>query len=565
MKTIGKSALFLLLAALLALSGANPAAAQSISPAGADQTAAWTQLASLTASDGAASDNLGKTVTMSADGLIVAAGAPNKTVGANAYQGAVYVFIKPAGGWANATSAIRLTASDGADSDYFGSAIAISGDGSTIVVGAGSKQVSNVLGPGEVYVFARPAGGWASATETARLTPLAGVNAERFGASVGTSTDGSSIAVGASGKQIGANQYQGQVYVFVKPNSSGWVSGHETAHLTVSGGAAYDFLGRSIAMSGDGKTIVSGADGAGGDVGAAFVFVKPTSGSWVNGTQQARLTGSDGTDSDFMGAAVAISTDGTTVAVGAPDKPVGTSYFFGAAYVFVKPSGAWANATQTARLNTSNLAQYDHLGQSVAVNANGSMVAAGAPRQLTTYSAGQGSAYLFTKPAGNWANSTQSAEVSVSGTAVHDDLGASVATNGTITVSGAPARPVGTNAAQGAVYVFSAGLAAPTTTTLTSNPNYSWLGASVTFTATIHPASGSGTPTGKVVFNVDGVNKPAVTLASGSATYTTSSLTVGPHTVTATYTGDANFAGSVSNALVQRVAKYKTLFPRAIK
>jgi len=60
---------------------------------------------------------------------------------------------------------------------------------------------------------------------------------------------------------------------------------------------------------------------------------------------------------------------------------------------------------------------------------------------------------------------------------------------------------------------------------------------------------------------VDGSNKPAVTLASGHAAYTTSLLTVGPHILTATYSGDSTYAGSVSDPYQQRVSKYKYMIP----
>jgi len=83
-----------------------------------------------------------------------------------------------------------------------------------------------------------------------------------------------------------------------------------------------------------------------------------------------------------------------------------------------------------------------------------------------------------------------------------------------------------------------------TTTTLASNANPQTSGQSVTFTATVEPSSGSATPTGDVVFNIDGANVETVSLSAGAATYTTSSLAVGPHTVLATYQGDSSFQQS---------------------
>ena len=90
------------------------------------------QQAKLTASDGAADDFLGDSVAVS--GNTIVAGAPNAMVNGNADQGAVYVFVHPRGGWANATETAKLTASDGAANDGLGASVGISGD--TVVAGA---------------------------------------------------------------------------------------------------------------------------------------------------------------------------------------------------------------------------------------------------------------------------------------------------------------------------------------------------------------------------------------------------------------------------------------------
>lgn len=84
-----------------------------------------------------------------------------------------------------------------------------------------------------------------------------------------------------------------------------------------------------------------------------------------------------------------------------------------------------------------------------------------------------------------------------------------------------------------------------TTTGVTSSANPSVLGQSVTFTATVSPAWGSGTPTGTVQLKADGTNiGPAVNLASGSASVSTSSLTEGTHVITAVYSGDSSYGAS---------------------
>ncbi|MEU9790873.1 Ig-like domain-containing protein [Streptomyces sparsogenes] len=101
-----------------------------------------------------------------------------------------------------------------------------------------------------------------------------------------------------------------------------------------------------------------------------------------------------------------------------------------------------------------------------------------------------------------------------------------------------------------------------TTTTLTSSPNPSMVGQPVTFTATVTSNTpGSGTPTGTVVFTIDGTPTAPVTLVNGVATYTTSTLSAGPHTVTAAYTSDSpDFTNSATTTpLTQTVNKVNTL------
>jgi hypothetical protein len=92
-----------------------------------------------------------------------------------------------------------------------------------------------------------------------------------------------------------------------------------------------------------------------------------------------------------------------------------------------------------------------------------------------------------------------------------------------------------------------------TTTTLTSSANPSAFGQSVTFTATVTPNSGSETPTGMVTFTEGGATLGITSLSGGQATFTTSALSVGMHTIVATYGGDPNFIGSTSNNLTQTV------------
>lgn len=107
--------------------------------------------ARLVPSDGLAGDSFGRSVAV--DGDTVVAGADGDDVGSNFEQGSAYVFVRPVGGWSRLVQEnAKLDASDGAGNDRFGGSIAVNGD--TMVVGAPGADVA-----GAVYVFVRPAGG----------------------------------------------------------------------------------------------------------------------------------------------------------------------------------------------------------------------------------------------------------------------------------------------------------------------------------------------------------------------------------------------------------------------
>jgi hypothetical protein len=144
------------------------------------------------------------------------AGAPYATVGANILQGAVYVFGEPGRGWAStSTFTAKLTASDGAARDQLGSSVAISVDGRTVVAGALRATVGANPHPGAVYVFGEPDMGWAStSTFTAKLTASDGAFNDDLGWSVAISGNGRTVVAGAVNATVGANSFQGAVYVF---------------------------------------------------------------------------------------------------------------------------------------------------------------------------------------------------------------------------------------------------------------------------------------------------------------------------------------------------------------
>jgi len=98
---------------------------------------------------------------------------------------------------------------------------------------------------------------------------------------------------------------------------------------------------------------------------------------------------------------------------------------------------------------------------------------------------------------------------------------------------------------------------AQSSTNISSSTNPSMFRQTVLFTATVSAAPpGAGTPTGTLQFKDGTTNLGApVAVSSGSATFSTSSLAVGQHSITAVYSGDSNFAGSTGSLPTQTVSR----------
>ena len=250
----------------------------------------------------------------------------------------------------------------GVEGDKFGYAVAVDGD--IAVIGA-YQDDDNGVDSGAVYVFSRVEGVW---TQAAKLTAFDGEAYDNFGISV--AVDGDTVVVGAPGND-GAGADSGAAYVFTR-NDGVWDDG---VKLTASDGAALDYFGYSVAVDGD--TVLVGAyrdddeENDSEDSGSAYIFTKPnSSGGWADwnpmeDTETAKLTASDGADDDWFGVSVAL--DGNTAVIGASgddDKGIDS----GSVYVFVKPSGAWADGNETDKLPASDGEAQDNFGYSVAVD-----------------------------------------------------------------------------------------------------------------------------------------------------------------------------------------------------
>ena len=227
---------------------------------------AWTQRQELTASDGAAGDWFGGSVSLSGNTALIGAWA--KTVDSQAQQGAAYVFTQGSGVWSQQR---ELTASDAAAGDSFGSSVSLTGD--TAAIGAPGKTANQ----GAVYVFVESGSAWSQLQE---LIASDGAAYDGFGYSVSL-IDGA-VVVGALNKAVNWQGFQGAAYVFTgtQPSISGvigagafggfssvapgsWIEiyGSNLASTTLTWAAA-DFTGNCAPISLDGVQVTIGGQQA---------------------------------------------------------------------------------------------------------------------------------------------------------------------------------------------------------------------------------------------------------------------------------------------------------------
>lgn len=385
--------------------------------------ASWAQEVYLKASNTQLGDTFGSAVALSADGLRLAVGAAGEdstAAGIDGDQsdnsalgsGAVYVFARTGTSWAQEA---YVKASNAAAADSFGAgAVSLSADGLRLAVGAGGEDSSATgidgdqgnnaaAGSGAVYVFARSGTSWAQEAYVKASNSAAGDN---FGArGLSLSADGTRFAVGASSEDSAATGIDGDQADNSAPNSGavyvfGWAGTHwaQEAYVKASNTGANDSFGDSaVSMSGDGAwlavggvTEASSATGIDGDQandgavdsGAVYVFSR-TGTTW---RQEVYLKASNTRASAYFGMCVAISVDGTRLAVGAygdtssatginGDQADTTAAYSGAAYVFTRTGTTWA---QEAYVKASNTDVNDTFGFALSLSADGQHLAVGA-------------------------------------------------------------------------------------------------------------------------------------------------------------------------------------------
>ena len=317
--------------------------------------------------DGEASgDNSGSSVSLSSDGKTVAIGAIR--------SGHARIFQWTADESTSASAWTQKGADiDGEASyhDYSGQSVSLSSDGKTVAIGAPYNNGGNGFDRGHVRIFQ-----WteSASTWTQMGADIDGhVSYDHSGWSVSLSSDGRTVAVGAPNDDSSYRRGYVRIFQWTESTSTWTQMGAD-----IDGEASYDESGRSVSLSSDGKTVAIGApynDGNGSSSGHVRIF------QWTQSTSTWTQMGAhiDGEASgDHSGWSVSLSSDGKTVAVGAPAnlEEYGPNSG-GRVRIF-----QWTQSTLTWTQMGADIdkeAYGDESGSSVSLSSDGKTVAIGAP------------------------------------------------------------------------------------------------------------------------------------------------------------------------------------------
>lgn len=302
----------------------------------------------------AAGDYSGTSVALSADGSILAIGAPRNS-GNGSKAGHVRVFKNNGGVWTQLGSDI-----DGETAgDLSGTSVSLSADGSIVAIGAVNNS-ANGTRSGNVRVFKNNAGVWS------KIGNFYGeVSYDAFGQSVSLSSDGSIIAIGAD-QNDGSGQEAGHVKIFQNLANTWTQIGNN-----IEGESAFDRSGRSVSLSSDGAILAIGAQANGGNgyqSGHVRIY-ENIAGIWTQiGTDiDGEAAG------DYSGASVSLNSDGSIVAIGAPLNG-GNGSFSGHVRIYKNESGIWTQI----ETDIDGIGQSDRFGTAVDLSSDGSVVGIGA-------------------------------------------------------------------------------------------------------------------------------------------------------------------------------------------
>ena len=274
----------------------------------------WSQLGSkLTPSGENAPRSFGRSVALSADGGTAAiAGFGDDGTGAT------WIFTRVGSSW---TQTAELIPNDAIGQSSFGVRLALSGDGTTLLVG-GNQDAG---GAGGAWIFTRAGSTWTQQGQ--KLVANDEQGAANFGVRVALAGDGRTALIGGWTDSGGA----GAAWVFTRSGSTWTQQGQE---LTASDEGDAGAFGGGVALSANGDTALIGAEHDNNDIGAAWIFTRANS-TWSQRGSKLTATGEAG--NAFFGKNVALSADGTLALIsGHVDNAEA-----GAAWVFARTGTAW--------------------------------------------------------------------------------------------------------------------------------------------------------------------------------------------------------------------------------
>lgn len=367
---------------------------------------------------------LGWEIAMSTDG---------KTMAVGSLDDKVRVFSRGDAGWT-----LQHTLVSPRQYNNFGTALSISADGDTVVIGASGEKFP-LDNNGAAYVATRTGATW---SELTRLQAGSPQNFDYYGTAVAMSGDGQTLLVGATEARNPANAGTGYVEAYKRTGDT-W-----TREGRIAPSQFGSRFGAAVALSGDGNTALVGSPYEQAEYGKARIYTR-TSGTW---TVKRELD--DGLFLDHFGSAVALSADGKRAIVGAPEENNGTNIDHGAAFVYGLTGDSWALETKLVAIEKE---QYAAFGTSVALDSDGHTAVIGAVKAdafdaVTDSEFNEGAAYVFSKPATEW---KQTIRLVAGDGRFDDNFGAAAAISGDGTEIAIGAFYAGENT--GAAYVYAAG------------------------------------------------------------------------------------------------------------
>ncbi len=344
--------------------------------------ATWTQTVKLVDAAPTAADEFGESVAISGDYAVIgSSGDDDLASGA----GAAHVFRRVAGVW---SFAAKLTASDGASGDAFGSSVAI--DGSSILVGAPLDNNGFTNDEGAAYVFL--ATGPTTFAQQAKIAPTSSLDAgDQFGFAV--AIDGDTLACGAPFDDDGfIDSDAGRVFVYTRAGTT-WT---QRAQLTEAEPDGDRRFGGALALDGDTLVIGSPTDNLPSNFVSVFVRTGGLTGSWA---EQTTLSNPGGLAA-YFGVSVAIS--GETLFTSARGDGTGRFLGHGLARVFTRaggPAGTWSQQAVLGEFDDLTAAD-DSLGRSIAANSEWLVI--GCPNDDNFRGVDAGSVYVYRYQSGAW-------------------------------------------------------------------------------------------------------------------------------------------------------------------